>query len=363
MVTVHFIYPHGPSISCPDAIGRNVERRLAERYRVIHYDWDDFRAIKPGPHDVLLGHPHPAPWTIFRRSLKQRGWRRVVVLSPYHHGDTFQVAFLDSLLSDCHLYLAITGNYWSQSVTGSLFSHWLPKMVFLDLAVDPQDFPVLKKAFNPPGKRRFVYVGHSGWPKNTDYLTQIARAMPNVEFSWIGGGNSRIAGLTSHGFQDFSREGGRKIIAGHDFLITVGNADANPATILEAMAWGLIPVCTPQSGYVGYPGIVNVPLNDVRGVVEILRKLLEMPNEGLREIQTSNWEALNEHFNWDRFAAQIVHAIESNECPDLGVESLSTRFKILYAKLLSPYSLIHPYRFIRYLIDFVRNQTKVKNLN
>jgi glycosyltransferase involved in cell wall biosynthesis len=358
MVTVHFIYPHGQSISCPDAIGRNVGKRLSKRYQIIHYDWNDFRVIQPGPNDVLIGHPHPFPWTIFRRSLKRPGWRRALALSPYHHGDHVQVAFLDAILRHCDLYLAITGNYWSTSVKGSLFSHWLPKMVFLDLAADRQDFPIVKKKFHTPGERRFLYIGQSGWPKNTDYLGTIARMMPGVEFSWIGSGRYPIAGFTSLGSQDFSSEQGKKAIADHDFLITVGMADANPATILEAMAWGLIPLCTPQSGYVGYPGIVNVPLNDVREAVRIMRQLEKMSDEKLNEMQAINWRALDNHFNWDRFTEQIIWAIESDECPGFGARGLSAKLKIICGRLFSPYSPLRPTRFVQYVKGSLRHRLK-----
>jgi glycosyltransferase involved in cell wall biosynthesis len=359
MLTVHFIYPHGRSISCPDAIGRKVGSRLASRYRIVQYDWDDFRVIQPGPNDVLLGHPHPFPWTIFRRSLKQPGWRRAIALSPYHHGDHVQVAFLDTIMTRCDLYLAITGNYWSESVKESLFSHWLPKMVFLDLAVDRQDFPIVKKKFNPPSERRFLYIGQSGWPKNTDYLGSIARMMPGVEFTWVGSGRNPIAGFTSLGFQDFSLEQGKKTIADHDFLITVGMADANPATILEAMAWGLIPVCTPQSGYAGYSGIVNVQPNDVQRVVKVLRQLEHLPDRELKAMQTANWVALESHFNWERFTEQIIEAIESDECPEIGARGPSAKLKIICGRLLSPYSPLRPTRFMRYAKGSFRHWLKV----
>ena len=124
MSTVHLIYPHQPRISCPDAIGFQLGKRLEQHYRVINYDWDEKRTIQPAPGDILLGHPHPAPWTIFRRSMMQKGWQRVLAMSPYTHGDYEQVTFLDAVIGHCDLYLAITGNYWFSSVASSLFSHW-----------------------------------------------------------------------------------------------------------------------------------------------------------------------------------------------------------------------------------------------
>jgi glycosyltransferase involved in cell wall biosynthesis len=291
--------------------------------------------------DVLIGHPHPAPWTIFQRSMKRRGWRRVLMLSPYHHGDNIQVAFLDPIIRHCDLYLAITGNHWFSSVASSIFAHWQPKMIHLDLAVDRSDFPAIKTTFNPPGQRRFLYIGHSGWTKNTDYLSEIARLMPNTEFAWMGSGPP-IPGLKALGRQDFRTDPAKSLITAHEFLITVGRADANPATILEAMAWGLIPICTPQSGYSGYPGIVNVPLDNAEQAVAILYELQATPESRLHEMQAANWELLDQHFNWDRFAGQVIGAIESDASPALAPESWQRRLRLWQAFVSSPYFYLRP---------------------
>jgi len=336
--TVHFIYPHGRAISCPDAIGRNVGERLRTRYRVVHYDWDDTRVIEPGPNEVLLGHPHPVAWTCFRQSARRSGWRRIIWMSPYNHGDLHQLSFGDSVIEYCDAYLAITGNYWFSSIPQSPFSHWLPRMVHVDLAVDRSDFPVMKNSFNRPGARRFLYIGHAGWPKNTEYLTQIAQAMPEGEVSWAGRGDRAIPGLKPLGYQDFRTEAAKRLVREHDFLLTVSHADSNPATVLEAMAWGLIPVCTAQSGYASYEGIRNIPLRDVGGALEVLRKLQHCPEESLRSMQQVNWEVLDTHFNWDRLAGQVIAAIESCTRPPLECEPLSRKLQLRWAALRSPHA-------------------------
>jgi len=345
MTTIHFVYPHGPGISAPDAIGRKVSEKLSRDYRVIPYHWHESRLIKPGKDDVLLGHPHPWPRTTFRLSARQAGWKRIIAMFPYNH-DLKQVAFFDFVVNRCDLFLAITGRYWFNSIERSPFAHWRPKMVHLDMAVDRRDFPIVKNEFNEPGRRRLIYIGHDLWFKNTRYLSRIAGAMAETTISWLGGGaRSSIPGLNPLGYLDFSHETAKRIIAEHDFMITVGKADCNPTTILEAMAWGLIPVCTPQSGYIGYPGITNVPLDDVTGAVRVLRDLQEWPDERLKEMQMVNWEALDRHFNWDRFAGQIREAIESKDSPRLAGASLGRRLRFLGAWLTSP----HVYGHLRFL--------------
>ena len=321
---VHLVYPHGPRVSAPDSIGRHLGQRLAARYDVVLHDWDERGVIKPEPGDVLLGHPHPAPGTIFRRSARERGWSRVLMMAPYDH-DPRQVAFENPVIRDCDLFLAITGPYWFAATVGSPCSHWRPKMIHLDLAVDRSEFPVLAREFHPPGERTFVYIGSTAAAKNTPYLAVLARRMPTVRFAWIGPGRRGIDWLERLGPADFATAEGRATIAQFDFMVTVGRADANPTTILEAMAWGLLPVCSPQSGYAGIPSITNVALDDPDEAVAVLARLNTLPEEGLLAIQAENWRLLDEHFNWKRFADRVVAAIECSASPPLGPESRSHR--------------------------------------
>jgi len=346
---VHLVFPHGNQTSTPDAIGRELGRRLEDRYEVVYYNWAELGVIEPEPGDVLLGHPHPDPRSVFRRSLRQVGWRRRLMLAPFNHGDLRQIAFEDSMVSGCDLILAITGPYWFRTVEDSECSHWLPKMIHLDMAIDRGDFPPVRTTFGAPGARRLLYIGHSGRGKNTSYLSEIAALVPEAEFAWIGKGARPIDGLAALGFIDFDARAGRDLLARFDFFLTVGKADANPTTILEAMAWGLIPICTPTSGYSGIPSIPNVPVDDAPAAAAIVRRLLSANEADLVAMQSANWRLLDEHYNWDRFAAQVVDAIESGESPRLGRESLRRRLTFTFYDVTSPYGRVaygRPGRFV-----------------
>lgn len=352
--TLHLVYPHGARISCPDAIGRNLARRLADHFTVRAYDWDDRATIRPAPGDLLLGHPHPSPRTIFRTSARQPGWRRVVMLCPYAHGDLRQVAAWDTVLPHCDHYLAITGNYWMRTLPDSPFAHWRPRMTQLDLAVDRRDFPPVKTTFRPAGRRRLLYIGSTAWVKNPGYLAELARRLPDLSFSWVGAGRRPIPGLERCGPLDFSQPAAMQVIADHDFIITAGFSDANPTVILEGMAWGLIPVCTPQSGYEGHAGIPNIPLNDPAGAAAVLRELQEWPDERLRDVQRSNWRVLDEHFTWDRFARQVLEALRSGDRPAWTPAPLADRLRLRAAAALSPYAPWHPRVWARRLAGAAR---------
>ncbi len=238
--TVHFIYPHGPAIACPHAIGTKLGERLRRSWRVLHYDLTEPAPIVPAPGDILLGHPDANLWTVFRSSLADPRWSRRLMMAPFAHGDLRQCAYLDRLLPRCDRFLAITGSYWVDTLAASPCAHWAPKLVHLDLAVDTSAFPPLKRAFAPPGSRRFVYVGHAGWYKNLPYLDALARRLAPMGLLCIGDADPALGALRPEGRRDFATAQGQAAIGAFDLLVTVGQADPNPTTILEAMAWGLI---------------------------------------------------------------------------------------------------------------------------
>jgi glycosyltransferase involved in cell wall biosynthesis len=327
---VHLVYPHREVPSCPDAIGWQLGQRLREQFDVRHYDWDARAVIPAQPGELLLGHAHPDPRTIFRRSLRTSKWARTVLLEPFNH-DLAQVGFLHPIVPRVDLFLAITGRFWIDTLPSSPLAHWAPKLRGIDLAVDRAAFPILFDTARPPGLRRVVYIGGDPRCKNVGYLAEIAAHLPDVEFGWIGSGSTVLNGVRRHGHLDFSTRDGQEIVAQYDVLLTVGQADANPATILEAMSWGLVPVCTPESGYTGEPGILNVPLGDAARAAAVLRGLLDAPSEHFERLRRVNWERLEAHYNWDRFAHDVEQALEDDAHPPLGRPSVSSRSRLVWA--------------------------------
>jgi hypothetical protein len=54
-------------------------------------------------------------------------------------------------------------------------------------------------------------------------------------------------------------------------------------------------------------------------------------------MQSANRKLLDDHFTWDRFADQVVDAIESSESPPLGRQSMRRRLLIAFYDVTSPY--------------------------
>lgn len=345
MARVHIVYPHGASIATPDAIGRHLGEFLESHgHEVVLHDWDSPKRIRPRQGDLLVGHPHPIPGTVLRRSWDDPAWARRLVLCPYVP-DLFQAAFTDEFVRSGDGYLAITGKAWFDAVAFGPAADWKPAMVHLDLAVERADFPRIKHGFNPPGQRRYLYIGHNAWYKNPDYLSAVATRMGGEHrFGWIGGDAAHdsykgLAGLQHLGMRDTSSSATHELLASYDFLVTLGTGDANPTTVLEAMSWGLIPVCTPTSGYIDEPGIVNVPLHDVDDVVRRLQELDALDESRLLALQAFNDGRLNQHFTWQRFGQQVEDALLGRtSLQPVGRQPLDRQALLAAARLVSPLS-------------------------
>jgi glycosyltransferase involved in cell wall biosynthesis len=342
MPTVHLIYCCGTQIYTPFAIGRELSQRLSQHYDVVVHDPQASYNLAPEPGDILIGHPDWDSNGLFNRSLDLPQWRRRICMAPFTPGDGRQVAHLAPIIPHCDLYLAIMGPYWMRQVPTSPFRHCAPKVVHMDLAINRDHFPAVKRSFNQPGKRRFLYIGNHPWYKNLGYLDAIAARCPDTEFAWIGSQKARFRNLRQLGRHDFAEPDARSLVAQYDFMITVGTADANPTTILEAMAWGLIPVCTPQSGYEGIDGIVNIPLNDPARAVDIIGTLQQVEEQQLLTWQSANWQELDRHYTWDRFAAQVREAIERDDSPAVMPPRLQDRLLLALDSIKSPYSPRNP---------------------
>ena len=163
------------------------------------------------------------------------------------------------------------------------------------------------------------------------------------------GGTQRLNNINGLGKLDFSKVDAHKLIKEFDFLITVGTADANPTTILESMAWGLIPVCSVQSGYEGFSGIRNISIDNIDDAVKTINNLQSVSDKELKIWQQINLAELDKHFNWDRFCEQVLAEIKSKDSPDLAETSLKSRLFLLFAEWESPYFWGKPLNFYRFL--------------
>jgi hypothetical protein len=287
-MTIHFVYPYDPrQIAAPWSIGNQVAAGLrAHGYDVQQYDWEDCGTIEPKLGDVLLGHPHPADGFVFRNSL-HRGWGRVVALAPFN-GSEANRTFAATWLDDVDHFLAICGPHWAAQL--------LPKSSAVDMAVDRAAYPRVTN-FAEPGKRSIAYIGCTVPDKGTDVLAELSTRLDakvyHFGYGVVGGA------VVECGHHDFKR--GAPVV---DFVIATGRNDANPTSILEGACWGMIALCTPESGW-GEDVALRLEHDDM---AERVNFLLGAPT-GLLEERRAVVDAALPEYSWDRFVDKVIEAI------------------------------------------------------
>ena len=269
--------------------------------------------------DIFLGHPY-FPYTgvevgVTENAHSARTRPKIrALISPLHCNTSLQSEHLNglylhhvnSLLKSADILFGIMGEYWWKEWDNSKYASWKTKMVRLDMAVNVNNYPVIKRKFNRSGERKFLYIGNNNPNKNTEMLSDLAKNMKPGSFGWIGSGANipyvhRISSdvtLTP----DFMK----KIAVEYDFFISTSIADANPTTILEAMAWGFPVVCTPQSGYYKTDYLFNIEMEDHFQSIEQLNNLQSMHSDQLVEIAKTAREVVEERYNWENFTNKIV---------------------------------------------------------
>ncbi len=303
---IHLCYPHthpdGSHHRAPWSIGHNLALGLRRAgHRVRQYDYQDTLIIQPGPGDILIGHPHPDAGYVFRNSLVGP-WQKVIGISPWNGSEEYTAA-LDYVVPRCDRYFAICGPYWAERLP----DRW-ENVTALDMAVDASLFPILEREWNPPGHRRFLYIGCTVKQKGTAFLEQIIRET-GITVGHCGYGH--VEGAEAHGFVDFTSDEGRALLSRYDFLIMPGENDANPTTVLEAMCWGMVPALTNTCGWSlelnKFWGIYQDDMESTRLAIE---DLAGATCERLDYVQKVNRNLAKSVYNWRMFTRKVAAALE-----------------------------------------------------
>lgn len=298
-------------LRAPYSITVNLFRYLKERATTYLYDWEEQRTVKIGDGGIILGHPHPNPNTIVQQAFNNGiAFKRKILIFPIHHAIESIGRFTLPLIEKADIVFGIMGQYWYETLDNSMYSCWKEKIIPLDMAIDAKQYPVVKKRFNKPGKRGYLYIGGNRPEKGCHILNETMAGLGNLPKGWIGEGPdiphmkhvSRWADLTP-GFMS-------AIAEKYDFFINTSISDANPTTILEAMAWGFPVACTPQSGYHNMPSVTTLSTADIAKNIEDLLELQYMQEEKLLEISAINRSLVETNYTWERFCNSIWKEIK-----------------------------------------------------
>lgn len=330
--TCHFVYagqPDNGEIRSPYTITRNLYQFLKTKFETVHYyDWQHTGGLAPvSDGDVILGHPNypnnTPVWRLFADSWDKRALR--FTIHPLHTRFAADNLPFAPLVEQAHQLFAICGQYWYDTLPQTPFASWQPKITRVDMAVDSRHYPYLKESFNPPGRRRLLYVGSTTPNKNLEMLVDIMRRMPDVRLDWYGGSSdhtlAQLPNVSTIGHVELNIDRGRQICHDCDIFVSTSVSDANPTTLTEAAAWGIIVAATRESGYYGGAEKLNfceeLEINNVDESVRRLRYLLSLPSEELQARSRLRRTLIESHYNWDVFCNTIWTKI-SNLLPLIG---------------------------------------------
>ena len=309
-------------LKAPLSITYQVAKRLAGKYRVKLYHLKERIDLKPEQGDILLGHLWPDPDSVVFRSLDNPDFARKILIGPFNHDARQWSALRTSgrvrpfagvppdlwwaydAMSRCDRYIAICGDHWFDTLDRSFLAPFRDKAVHVNMALDTADYPLVKQEFNPPGKRRFFYIGRHAHEKGADLLEELAAAIPGFEGGYICPGKELAGWHRISPPRKLTPEFMQRVAAGYDIFINMSRADAQATTILEAMSWGFPVACTRESGY-GNDDFFYLDLHDRAKNISTIEWIQQMRGEDLHEMVRRNRQAVSEKYGWDTFVRRV----------------------------------------------------------
>lgn len=270
--------------------------------------------------DIFIGQPVPSGgfpaqsdsddiFSVTSRTIREFPSERNFVIMPYAHDKQYSTFAKDLFRTNEAAgggAIFIGGKIWErnwkeQSPLADLGD--LRKIHLTEMAIDAGEYPVVKTSFNPKGKRKYFYIGHTAWYKNTSQLEQIASAMPEHSFVHIGGGE--IRGWENRGFASLTPDYMRTLAEECDIFVNVSTADPQATTIVEQMCFGFAIACTPETGY-DYPAVATLRTTDTEHNVRILLDLQHADEKDLLACARENRKIAEEKHGWAQFTNKVL---------------------------------------------------------
>ena len=302
-------------LPAPGSITANLYRYLRRFVPVRLYDWDEMGQINCAAGDIILGHPHLDPQTLIQQTIASAPQCRLTALIfPMHHAMPAISRFTLPLIAKVDKVFGIMGPYWRDTLDQSHFSPWKHKITSVDMAVDSKQYPFIKKSYNPPGRRGYLYIGNNRPEKGCDVLGATMKSLGQFPCGWIGGGPDIPHMTRLASYASLTPDLVASLTDTYDFFVNTSVSDANPTTILEAMAWGFPVACTPESGYYNMPTITKLSTTDIEQNVKTLLDLQYAPEDHLRTLSIEGRHAVETSYSWERFCSAIWREVEPYAC-------------------------------------------------
>lgn len=310
-------------VRAPHSITRNLLKGIRSRgYDVRLYSLYEHTVASVGPNDIFIGFPLPSEGLgatrsatddrgcVTSRTIRAYPSARNFILMPYAHDAQYSLYARDLIQENNNVgggAIFIGGKIWERdwdikSPLSDLGA--IRKKHITEMGIDAAEYSFVKRNFNPRGKRKYLYIGHTAWYKNTTELERIAAAMPEYHFAHIGGGE--VAGWKKlANFASLTPEFMKKLAEEYDIFVNVSTADPQATTIVEQMCFGFAIACTPETGY-EYQMITELRTNDTEYNV---RALLELQNADEADLLTrgrENRKIVEEKHGWTQFTDKVL---------------------------------------------------------
>lgn len=303
----------------PATVAKHLYCSLATKMPTYLYHITEHTKCEISDEDIFIGHPY-FPHSSHGYGVTELAAKAITrpnvfaLISPLHcditvGGNHINKEFLDdieAMMPKVDILFAIMGEYWWDRWDASPYSHWKPKMVRLDMAVDVEDFPMVKRKFNKPGCRGFLYIGTNEPRKGTDFLGDLMSHFPDCNKGWIGPGKDIPNVTRISNDRPLTPEFMATLANDYDFFISPSRVDPNPTTILQSMAWGFPVVCTLQSGYYETSYRRNIFLDDMQKSVSVLKDLQYADESELVKMAEEARAIVLADYNWEKFNSTVL---------------------------------------------------------
>ncbi len=314
------LIPWKHPIRAPHSISHHLLHALKEEFKVKFYSLYEHGVCDTLPGDIVLAQPapelpHNPPRSIDKHSITYRTFEEKsgiikIIIMPYSHDPLYTAWWSEFVRDYGRNCIFISGKHWFDTWNESPFRDFpIQNRMRMDMGIDLTDYPRVKRRYNPPGKRGFLYIGHTSWYKNTPELERIAAAMPGYRYGHIGGGKiegwSKIAD-----FADLTPAFMRTVAEEYDIFVNTSTADPQVTTVLECMAMGFLVAATPESGY-HYPSLHGFSTTDTAANCTVLQALQYMKEGEIEREVAENISLLAKNHSWERISSEVIRFIHS----------------------------------------------------
>jgi glycosyltransferase involved in cell wall biosynthesis len=298
-------------LRAPYSITYHLGKSLNNNWDVKYYDWCENGVIIPDSKDILLGHLSRNRG-ILRNSLTNNKFRKKFLIQPFNN-DESQVGWIENEMKNCDGFFAISGDYWKENIHNSPLIKFHSKMIYVNMAINSNDYPFVKTEFNKIGNRRFFYIGRRGGMKDEKgikLLEDFARHTPGFKGGYICGGCDIKGWEKICSPTDLNQVLMEKIAQKYDIFINMSRADAQATTILEAMSWGFPVACTKESGYCNEENFFYLSLDDMDHNKKVFDLIQNISDLNLSNMAKINREIVNSKYSWNVFVDKISNIIK-----------------------------------------------------